>query len=155
MPVYIRTGKALGRRGTEIGIRFRRVPRLLFNKDGNIAANKIIFKIQPDEGIIIDMASKEPGGEVIITNTNMTFCYRDAFSGEVPEAYQKLLLDALHGDRTLFVSAEENEIAWRKLESILDKGDIETYERGSVPPVCFGEEWIEFERYESLCERPQ
>lgn len=151
MPVYIRSGKALNRRGTEIGVRFKSLPRLLFNEDGTLPPNRIIFKIQPAEGIIIDMSSKLPGGELRLTNTNMAFCYRDAFQGEIPEAYQRLLLDALKGDRTLFVSAEETELSWRKYGPFLDKGELMYYPKGVAPKPCLLEDWIDFEAYGSVC----
>ncbi len=150
-PIYIRTGKAMNRKGTEIGIRFKSLPRLLFNERGNISRNKIIFKIQPAEGIILDLSSKTPGNAIEITSTNMAFCYRDSFGEQIPEAYQKLLLDALCGDRTLFVSAFENELSWKKLEHVLDTGEVSFYERGQVPDPCWGVDWIDFERYGSIC----
>ena len=151
-PVYIRSGKALSRQGTEIGIVFKSIPRLLFNKHGNISRNKIIFKIQPTAGIIVDISSKVPGGELEITNTNMAFCYHNSFNSEIPEAYQRLLYDALKGDKTLFVSADETEIAWKKFEPILDKGEPEFYDKGSVPKLCLSGNWIDFEKYKSICE---
>lgn len=152
MPVYIRTGKALDRKGTEIGVKFKSLPRLLFNEDGKLPANRIIFKIQPAEGIIIDMSSKVPGGEFRISGTNMTFCYRDSFGEEIPEAYQRLLLDALRGDRTLFVSAEETELSWQKYQPFLDTGDLQYYERGTVPEPCIFKHWIDFAAYKGACE---
>ncbi|MFW5774747.1 MAG: glucose-6-phosphate dehydrogenase, partial [Chitinivibrionales bacterium] len=150
-PIYIRTGKAMNRRGTEIGLRFKRLPRLLFNEQGQLASNKIIFKIQPAEGIILDLSSKTPGNAIQITNTNMAFCYRDSFGQVIPEAYQKLLMDALCGDRTLFVSAEENELSWKTLAHVLEDDRVGFYEKGSVPDPCWGVEWIDFERYSSIC----
>ncbi len=151
MPIYIRAGKALNRKGTEIGIKFKPIPKLLFNEQGHIEANKIIFKIQPAEGIVIDMSSKMPGSDFRLTNTNMNFCYRDSFEQNIPEAYQKLLLDALRGDHTLFVSAEETEIQWKIFQDFLDKGDITKYPKGIPPKPCYGEAWLDFERYISVC----
>jgi len=151
MPVYVRAGKALNRKGTEIGIRFKTLPRLLFNEKGDILPNKIIFKIQPAEGIILDLSSKIPGSDMRITNTNMNFCYRDSFDQEIPEAYQRLLLDALKGDRTLFVSAEETELSWKKIGNFLDRGKLKVYQKGTVPESSFDIEWIDFEKYGSVC----
>ncbi len=151
MPVYIRAGKALNRTGTEIGIKFKTIPKLLFNTGGTVAANKIIFKIQPSSGIVVDIQSKVPGDRLEIAHTNMAFCYRESFPEEIPEAYQKLLYDALRGDRTLFVSAEEAEIAWEKYGPLLDKGELGYYDKGDVPELCFADDWIDFESYDSVC----
>ena len=87
-----------------------------------------------------------------IAGTNMTFCYRDHFKDEIPEAYQRLLLDVLRGDRTLFVSAEETELSWKKYQAVLDKGAVAPYERGTVPPPCLCRDWIDFEAYKGACE---
>lgn len=152
MPVYIRAGKALNRKGTEIGVKFKTPPPLLFNERGNVSPNKIIFKIQPSEGIVLDLSSKTPGSDIRITDTKMRFCYRDSFDDETPEAYQKLLLDALRGDRTLFVGAEETELSWKKIEPFLDRGNLGLYNRGEVPPPCLLDEWIDFEKYGAVCD---
>lgn len=151
VPVYIRAGKALHRKGTEIGFQFRNLPRLLFNNDGKLDSNTIIFQIQPSEAIIVDLSSKVPGNESRITRTSMKFCYSDSFAEEIPEAYQKLLLDALTGNRTLFVSAEEAEISWKKIEPFLDRGAPTIYPRGKLPESGFGIDWIDFERYCPAC----
>ena len=153
VPIYIRTGKALHRKGTEIGVNFKPLPKLLFNKEGAIEPNKIIFKIQPAEGIIIDIASKIPGYNVEIDNTHMSFCYVDSFNSEIPEAYQKLLFDVLIGDRTLFVSAPETELAWKVFDPILDKGEIKYYEKGVEPKHHFRCKWIDFDKYADICSK--
>ncbi|MBN2038299.1 MAG: glucose-6-phosphate dehydrogenase [Chitinispirillaceae bacterium] len=151
IPIYLRTGKAVNRRGTEIGIRLKPLPRLLFNERGELSPNRIVFKIQPAEGIIIDLSSKAPGTDNSIVGTHMNFCYRDAFASEIPDAYQRLLHDIIRGDRTLFVTAEETETAWKVLEKVLDKGDVTAYERGTLPDAGLGSDWIDFEKYVSLC----
>jgi glucose-6-phosphate 1-dehydrogenase len=151
VPVYIRCGKAMHRKGTEVGIRLRSLPRLLYNEKGEIKPNNIIFKIQPAAGIILDLSTKVPGSEDQITGTTMNFCYQDAFEGEIPEAYQKLLLDVIHGDHTLFVSSDETETAWQKFEGILDRSDPLMYEKGSKPPSKYEIEWIDFDRYSTIC----
>ncbi len=152
MPVYIRCGKSLNRKGTEIGITFKPLPRILFNKKGTVEPNKIIFKIQPAEGIILDLSSKIPSSEQSITSTNMNFCYRDSFDGEIPEAYQKLLVDALKCDKTLFVSAPETEISWQKFDHILDKGKLCFYDQGTVPKSALNIDWIDFDKFKSICD---
>ena len=151
MPVYIRTGKALPRKGTEIGIRFKKIPRILFNKEDKLNPNIILFRIQPAEGIIVDLSSKIPGSDMGITTTQMNFCYRSSFQEEIPEAYQKLLLDALRGDQTLFVSSEETELAWKKIAPALDTADCGTYPQGSVPDSCLNVDWIDFDNYQASC----
>ncbi len=151
MPVYIRVGKALNRKGTEIGIKFKQIPALLFNKDRQVPANKIIFKIQPAEGIVVDITSKKPGSGLSLTSTNMKFCFRDFFDGSVDDAYLKLLIDALNGDKTLFVSSDEIEIAWKKIEPFLDNGNLQYYNKGIVPETNFNINWIDFENYASIC----
>jgi glucose-6-phosphate 1-dehydrogenase len=150
-PVYLRTGKATNRRGTEIGVRLKPLPHLLYNKLGELAPNRIIFKIQPAEGIILDLQSKAPGTDNDIAGTHMNFCYRDAFASTIPDAYQRLLLDAIRGDRTLFVSSEETETAWKIIDQVLDKGEIHAYERGTIPVSALNADWIDFEKYASMC----
>ena len=151
-PVYIRTGKAVHRRGTEIGIRFKALPQILYNTAGELPPNQIIFKIQPAEGIILDISTKIPGtNEQQVTQTNMNFCYRDSFRSTIPEAYQRLLYDALRGDHTLFVSAEETEAAWYLLRDVLDRGEVYSYSQGQIPPGKLGVDWIPFDRYKTFC----
>ena len=150
-PVYIRSGKAVHRSGTEIGIRFHSLPKILFNKDGTIPPNQIIFKIQPAEGIIVDISTKEPGTDEQITQSYMNFCYRDSFQSASPEAYQRLLLDALRGDHTLFVSAAETEHAWLVLKDIINKDSQFTYTPGKLPESKLDVNWIDFDKYAHLC----
>ncbi|MDG5814460.1 glucose-6-phosphate dehydrogenase [Chitinispirillales bacterium ANBcel5] len=151
IPIYIRSGKAMHRRGTEIGVRFKSLPKLLFNAKGELKENHIIFKIQPAEGIILDLSTKIPGSDDNLTDTHMNFCYKDTFSQSSPEAYQKLLYDVLKGDHTLFVSAKETECAWALFEDVLNRGELYSYSPGSRPPTKFDLNWIEFDNYSSLC----
>ena len=150
VPVYIRTGKALNRTGAEIGIRFRQIPGTLFNSQ-NEHRNSIIFLIQPQAGILLNMASKEPGNEMVLTNTSMAFCYSCRFDGEIPEAYQRLLLDAVRGDHMLFVDSCETELSWQVLEPVLDRGLLSYYPQGAQPPSRFDIQWIDFEQYAAGC----
>ncbi len=153
VPIYIRTGKALGRKGTEIGIRFKRLPRLLFNSSGTLEPNRIIFRIQPTTDIIIDHTAKVPGTDRDITQRQLDFCFTEAFGpAAVEDAYQRLLMDALAGDRTLYVSAEETELAWKVLEGVLDSGELFQYPQGVIPPSPLGIDWIDFHGYCSSCE---
>ena len=150
-PVYIRTGKALDRKGTEIGLRFKKRPHALYNPPVGTAPNEIIFKVQPSEGIILQLTGKNPGMELQLARTDMAFCYNDSFDEDIPEAYQKLLLDALHGNHTLFVSAEETELAWKKLNGFTETGELIEYDKGTVPESIFGDIWINFENYVGIC----
>ncbi len=154
VPIYLRAGKYQNRKGTEIGVRFKKLPPNLFNEHNDIAQNQIVFKIQPAEGIIVDLSSKVPGSEQRITSTTMKFCYVDHFKNDpIPEAYTRLLLDAIKGDKTLFVSAEESEVSWQKFDGcIADKSDLQFHKRGEIPHVDFEEDWINFELYGSICE---
>ena len=148
--IFIRTGKALHRTGTEIGIRLRPPEKNLFTGFGAGQPNVIVFKIQPEAGIILGLSGKHPG-EIRIAGTRMTFCYNKAFDAEIPEAYQKLLLDAVRGDHTLFVGARETEESWRVLGSVLDKGPCGTYAKGTMPPTGLGVEWMDFDSYAAEC----
>ncbi|MBN1578133.1 MAG: glucose-6-phosphate dehydrogenase (NADP(+)) [Chitinispirillaceae bacterium] len=150
-PVFIRTGKAVHRRGTEIGVRFKTIPRLLFNEAGTIPPNQIVFKIQPAEGIILDIQSKVPGTDNTLSRSTMNFCYRDSFASAIPEAYQRLLYDVLRGDRTLFVNAQESETAWEVVEPVLDRGPVAMYEQGKLPESGLPVRWIDFDEYQGLC----
>jgi glucose-6-phosphate 1-dehydrogenase len=150
-PIYIRTGKALPRTGTEIGVRFRALPRYLYNEKGTLPQNTIVFLIQPRAGMFLGLSSKTPGMDIRLSDTNMQFCYNKAFVFEKPEAYQKLLLDALEGDHTLFVGGRETELSWRVLEPVLDAGPCRLYPQKTVPESGLGIEWIDFDKYESAC----
>ncbi len=150
-PIYMRTGKAVNRQGTEIGIRFRAVPKLLFNEGGDIPHNQIIFKIQPNESIFLNVSGKVPGADDKIESTRLKFFYREAFKEQIPEAYQKLLTDVLRGDQTLFVSAEETETSWKLFQPFLDNGEVNLYRKGKVPRSFFDVDWINFEDTGSLC----
>jgi glucose-6-phosphate 1-dehydrogenase len=150
-PVYIRCGKAANRTGTEISVRFKPLPKVLFNTSNNLPHNSILFKIQPAEGIIVNMSSKEPGNEIRLSTTNMAFCYRDSFTQEIPEAYQRLLLDVLRKDHTLFVNSEESELLWKIFQDALDSGPVTTYEKGTIPESAFAIRWNDFDYYSNLC----
>jgi glucose-6-phosphate 1-dehydrogenase len=159
VPVYIRSGKALGRDGTEIGVRLKPLPGALFGHREGVSPNTIIFLIQPNAGIIVSIAGKEVGSEITLTDTTMRFCYSDRRKGgkpeEIPEAYQRLLLDAVRGDHTLSVTARETELSWKVMEKVLDKGDVHFYSPGQTPATNLGVEWIDFERYYSSCTQQQ
>lgn len=122
VPFYLRTGKRLAARITEIGIHFKPVPQVLFNAPpfGPMAPNILALRIQPNEGISLQFQVKRPGAGVRIEPFKMDFGYAEAFGGEPPEAYERLLLDAALGDPTLFTRSDEVEAAWAFVTPILE-----------------------------------
>lgn len=151
VPIYIRTGKAVGEKMTSIAITLKNVPRLLFNEKGDLQKNKILIQIQPESSIIIDHSTKIPGSDMEITNTDMDFCFASSYEGNIPDAYQKLLQDALKGDQTLFVSAEETELSWEKIEPYLDMGNPGLYRRGKLPHSDMDADWVDMSAYANSC----
>ncbi len=122
VPFYLRTGKRLPRRVTEIAIQFKSVPHLLFKGPGSegIRPNVLALRIQPDEGISLLFSSKVPGSPVRIRPVKMDFRYGTSFGESPPEAYERLLLDCLVGDGTLFTRRDEVDAAWTLITRILD-----------------------------------
>ena len=119
VPFYIRTGKMLPTRVTEIVIHFKQTPHHLFQREsGKISANQLIIRIQPDEGILLKFDMKEPGAGFNVKNVNMDFHYKDLANIRIPSAYERLLYDVMLGDSTLFSRDDEVEMAWKFLEPI-------------------------------------
>jgi glucose-6-phosphate 1-dehydrogenase len=119
VPFYIRTGKRLPTRVTEIVIHFKPTPHHLFlRQSGKLSANQLIIRIQPDEGILLKFDMKEPGAGFNVKNVNMDFHYSDLANLRVPSAYERLLYDVMLGDSTLFSRDDEVETAWKFLEPI-------------------------------------
>ncbi len=121
VPFYIRSGKLLPARETEIAIQFKQVPLSLFdwkNMAGE-APNVLVMRLQPDEGINLTVGAKIPGPINQIAPVKMEFCYQDAFGAEPPEAYERLLLDCIQGDQTLFTRTDEVIEQWRYVTDIL------------------------------------
>jgi len=119
VPFYIRTGKRLPTRVTEIVIHFKQTPHHLFRSEsGKISANQLIIRIQPDEGILLKFDMKEPGAGFKTKNVNMDFHYKDLADIRVPSAYERLLHDVMLGDSTLFSRDDEVETAWKFLELV-------------------------------------
>jgi glucose-6-phosphate 1-dehydrogenase len=121
VPFYLRAGKRLPKRATEIAIQFKEVPHALF-KESNIdpEANLLALRIQPDEGILLRFAAKVPGLGLDVRSVNMDFTYGSAFSVDSPDAYETLILDALLGDAALFTRADEVEKAWGIVTPIIE-----------------------------------
>ena len=113
VPFYLRSGKRLPKRVTEIAVYFKEAPHLLFGRRGeSIRPNVLSIRIQPDEGIALNFGSKLPGPSMEIAPVSMEFRYGSSFGVEPPEAYERLLLDCLLGDGTLFTRADEVEASW-------------------------------------------
>ncbi|MGZ3715496.1 MAG: glucose-6-phosphate dehydrogenase, partial [Ktedonobacterales bacterium] len=113
-------GKRLAKRITEIGITFKRPPYLLFRGTGadQMQPNVLSLRIQPNEGISLVFDAKVPGQEMQLRSVNMDFLYGSSFGVEPPEAYERLLLDCMLGDSTLFTRIDESEYSWRLVDNI-------------------------------------
>lgn len=121
IPFYIRTGKRLPTRVTEVVIHFKPTPHFLFNKDGSTdLCNQLVLRIQPDEGVLLKFGMKIPGAGFDVQNVNMDFHYSDLSSQRIPSAYERLLYDSMKGDSTLFARSEEVMSAWKFLMPIID-----------------------------------
>ncbi|MBK8980492.1 MAG: glucose-6-phosphate dehydrogenase [Planctomycetes bacterium] len=120
-PFFLRSGKRLARRVTEVAIHFERPPHLLYGDiDRNrLDQNVLLLRIQPDEGVSLRFGSKVPGPDFQIRGVRMDFSYGTAFGGSTADAYERLLLDAMRGDTTLFARRDEVEEAWRIVDSIV------------------------------------
>jgi len=141
VPFYLQTGKRLAKRVSEIVIRFHRTPHMIFRRgEVNVDPNLLVIRIQPDEGISLIVEAKEPGPDLKISPVTLDFKYHEVFGGEPPEAYERLLLDAVHGDPTLYSRGDWIEQAWRLTQPILDHwaktpGPLPEYEAGSWGPT--------------------
>ncbi|HUB09987.1 MAG TPA: glucose-6-phosphate dehydrogenase, partial [Myxococcales bacterium] len=121
VPFYLRTGKRLARRLTEIAIQFESLPYALFDhQPGGDRPNVLVLRIQPDEGIAIRFAAKVPGEAMQLREVTFDFRYGAAFGEQAPEAYERLLLDCILGDATLFTREDEVEASWRLMDPILE-----------------------------------
>jgi len=122
VPFYARVGKRLPKRVTEIAVEFKGVPHSFFGKNGAAPseANVLALRIQPEEGISLKFGSKVPGTRLMVEPVKMDFLYGSAFGVDPPEAYERLLLDAMLGDSTLFIRRDEVEAAWGIAGAIAD-----------------------------------
>ncbi|MEP6809546.1 MAG: glucose-6-phosphate dehydrogenase [Chthoniobacterales bacterium] len=119
VPIYVRVGKRLPKSGTEISVHFKKAPSVLFNKESQaLDHNVLVIRIQPDEGISLRMQAKVPGTSFRIEPVKMDFHYGTSFGKASPEAYERLLLDAMSGDATLFARSDEVEQAWAFIDVI-------------------------------------
>lgn len=138
VPFYLRTGKRLARKKTEIAVTFKQVPHSLFGSVGldEMPPNVLVFKIQPAEGMSLLFQAKRPGSKICMGTLNMDFSYKDVFGVEMPESYQRLLLDCMVGDQTLFARFDSVAAAWELLDPVLrnwaaNQDPLPTYPAGS------------------------
>jgi glucose-6-phosphate 1-dehydrogenase len=122
VPIYIRTGKRLPKRLTEVALQFQSVPHLAFAADESrdLRPNTLVLRIQPDEGVALRFGAKVPGQAFNVRDVLMDMSYGSAFLEEAPDAYERLLLDAMVGDPTLFIRSDEVDQAWQIVDPILE-----------------------------------
>ena len=123
VPFYIRTGKTLPTKVSEINVMFHRPPLMYFDSrqsQSQKVRNVITLRIQPDESIILSFDAKRPGPQLDVEQVNMDFTYSQAFDGQISDAYERLLLDAMLGDGTLFLRRDETELAWDRVTNVLE-----------------------------------
>jgi glucose-6-phosphate 1-dehydrogenase len=143
VPFYLRTGKRLARKMTEIAVTLKPVPHLAFQSTGSVGvqANQIVLMVQPDEGVSVSIGAKIPGSRMRIRPVNMEFHYGTSFVSQSPEAYERLILDAMRGDATLFTRNDEIEALWGIIDPILTAWHEDTsspileYPAGSAGPT--------------------
>jgi glucose-6-phosphate 1-dehydrogenase len=141
VPFYLRTGKRLARKITEIAVTLKPVPHLAFSQQGSLGVqpNQLVLTLQPNEGVSLRLGAKIPGTRMIIRPVNMEFQYGTAFLSQSPEAYERLITDAMRGDATLFTRNDEVEAQWRICDPIVaawgeQPGPLASYEAGSQGP---------------------
>jgi len=147
VPIFLRTGKHLARKVTEIAIQLKPVPHLAFQSQGSVGVqpNQLILTVQPNEGVSLSLGAKIPGSSMRIRPVNMEFLYGSAFMSESPEAYERLILDAMRGDATLFTRNDEVDAQWSIIDPILktwhdvDDMPLHTYKSGSAGPAAADE----------------
>jgi glucose-6-phosphate 1-dehydrogenase len=155
-PFYVRTGKRLPRRETTIGIQFKRAPHPPFEESATeeLRPNLLLVHVQPDEGVSLAIGAKVPGQGMRIRNVHMDFMYGGAFRADLPEAYERLILDAMLGDQTLFTRSDEVEEQWALVDAIVaswqrDRPAFPNYGAGTWGPAAAnelmgrdGREWL-------------
>jgi glucose-6-phosphate 1-dehydrogenase len=142
VPFYLRTGKRLGRRVTEVAVVFKRAPHLPFDDTATeeLGQNALVVRVQPDEGVTIRFGSKVPGNTMEVRDVTMDFGYGHSFTESSPEAYERLLLDVLLGEPSLFPKNDEVELSWEILDPVLDfwarkdEPALEKYKAGTWGP---------------------
>jgi glucose-6-phosphate 1-dehydrogenase len=154
VPFYLRTGKRLARKVTEVAVTLKPVPHLAFTQEGSLGVrpNQLILTMQPNEGVSLSLGAKIPGTRMRIRPVYMEFLYGTSFLSQSPEAYERLITDAMRGDATLFTRNDEVEAQWRICDPIVEKweatpGPLPQYASGSQGPaeaqslMLSGQEW--------------
>jgi glucose-6-phosphate 1-dehydrogenase len=141
VPFYMRAGKRLARKITEIAVTLKPVPHLAFRQDGSLGVkpNQLVLTLQPNEGVTLQLGAKIPGTRMMIRTVNMEFLYGTSFLSQSPEAYERLITDAMRGDPTLFTRNDEVEAQWTICDPIVSAweeqpGPLAQYEAGSQGP---------------------
>jgi glucose-6-phosphate 1-dehydrogenase len=141
VPIFLRAGKRLSRKTTEIAVTLKPVPHLAFEQSGSLGVqpNQLILSVQPNEGVSLSLVAKIPGAKMRVRPVNMEFLYGTSFMSQSPEAYERLILDTMRGEATLFARDDEVEAAWSIVDPILeawgkDKGPLPQYAAGSSGP---------------------
>jgi glucose-6-phosphate 1-dehydrogenase len=141
VPFYLRTGKRLARKVTEIAVTLKPVPHLAFKQSGSLGVepNQLVLSVQPNEGVSLKLVAKIPGARMSVRPVNMEFLYGTSFMSQSPEAYERLIMDTMRGDATLFARDDEVEAAWAICDPILEAwsktgGPLPKYEAGSAGP---------------------
>jgi glucose-6-phosphate 1-dehydrogenase len=156
VPFYLRTGKRLPRRASTVYVQFKRVPEILFNRRVSLPPDVLAIRIQPDEGFSLEVLAKRPGLDLSIQPVRMDLHYKAEFGNDSPDAYERLLLDVMAGDHTLFLGARFVQRSWEFVQGILDQWQgepgipLEPYPAGSWGPKAAddliradGREWFE------------
>jgi glucose-6-phosphate 1-dehydrogenase len=144
VPIFLRTGKRLARKVTEIVVQLKSVPYLAFASGGSVGVqpNELVMSVQPIEGVSVSLGAKIPGPRMRIRPVSMEFLYGTSFLSDSPEAYERLILDAMRGDATLFTRNDETFAQWSIIEPIREtwseSGEprLDTYKAGSPGPAA-------------------
>src|SRR5581483_11557460 len=134
VPFYLRTGKALPKRVTEVAVTFKRAPFSMFRETSATALepNVLAMRIQPDEGIVLKFGAKVPGPDIAIRSVNMDFLYGASFDVQVSDAYERLLLDCMLGESTLFTREDEVTAQWTLIDNIIDNWEGKAVSLGQI-----------------------
>jgi glucose-6-phosphate 1-dehydrogenase len=163
VPFYVRSGKMLAAKTTEISLQFRAVPHLLFPESKELLPNRLSLFIQPNEGVLLRFQTKVPGTGMRSEPVDMTFRYGQRYGEDMlPDAYERLLLDAIQGDASLFARSDEIDLAWGVVDPLTEADEPELYRRGSQGPrkadefiQSDGRQWLPIAAHDSDSEEDE